>query len=146
MLTAISSFCYSQTNSDVIYNRKNPQTLVVLIPLLSLFVQNIQVNGLKIGFINSPRMPNQKLKQLDINYTWNALGSLVQHIVFVTLIIFTNSLLFLPFACLSLYQFNKSFNGIKETNKTFYSNELINERLIDKIWKVLSKDNPYAIL
>jgi hypothetical protein len=142
MLSAVSNFCHNQTSNEVLYNRRNPQTLVVLVPILSLFVQNIQVNSTKK--FNSPIILEKTLKQLDINYTWNALGALAQTITFVTLAVFANSLLlFLSFAALSalsIYQFSKSTNGMQEMNKKLHDSS--NLRVIDKIWKVLSTDNP----
>lgn len=138
MFSRVSNFCHNQFNSDVAYHRKNPQTLVVFIPLVSSLVQSVQVNNIKMGFINSPRMPDSILKRLKTNYTWNALGSLVQAITFLALAIFTH-LLFLPFAPLATHQFCKSADKIKEMHHKLH---IVNDnRIIDEIWKALSKDN-----
>lgn len=138
MFKRVSNFCHSQINSDVTYNRKNLSTIVVLIPIVSLFVQDIQVTNIRACFINSPRIPDASLKQLETNFTWNAIGSLAQTIVFLASIVFTNSLLFLPLVCLACYQFKKSTIGIEDASKKLYND---NERIIDKMWKVLSRDN-----
>lgn len=137
MFSVVSSFCYNQICSNVTYNRKNPQTMVVFVPLVSFVVQHMQITNIKTGYVNSPRIPDKTLKQLDTNYTWNAIGSLTQVIAFIALTIFTDSFLFLPFLCVATCQFYSSTEDIKTISmRTGY-----NEPMINKMWKVLSTDD-----
>jgi hypothetical protein len=100
------------------YGFHNPQSLIVLVPVVSLIVEKQQVSHLQEKLNTNYAKPEQfrdflksrEVIQLDRIFKWHALGSLVQMIGLLALSFFFPIALFLTFV--PIYEAYYSSKGI----------------------------------
>lgn len=103
---------------DMEYGWKKPQSLIILVPGLSLIFQKIQtshlLNILKETYQTSDQssalINSREYKKLDSIYQWHVLGSLIQTISLVALSIW-NPVFLVP-AAFSTYEMFVSAKGL----------------------------------
>jgi len=92
---------YNQFN-HIQYGLTKPQSLIVLVPLVAQYVQNIQLQN-----IHRPRRSEEVMvyaERVDPINTYHCLGALARSIAWIALSFFTGNFLFSICAMPSLYQ------------------------------------------
>ncbi len=115
---------------NIDYGFHNPQTLIVLVPVVSLIVEKKQVSYLHDKLNTNYSKPEQfrdflksrEVVQLDSIFKWHSLGSLVQMIALLALSFFFPIALFLAFV--PMYEAYYSSRGIVLKNNFVFSSKI----------------------